>query len=77
MENNNKHAKIGNNKEDAVEEQIVEACEQIDAAMFSGDQFMDAKARSQLRQHMLRWENELKYFDEIQPTGFEGPEGEV
>jgi len=33
---------------------IHEACEQIDAAMFSGDAFLDDKKRKALREYMGR-----------------------
>lgn len=42
---------------------IEEACEQIDAAIFSGDAFEDFEHRKELRKYMSRWTNQM---DEIQ-----------
>ena len=42
---------------------IHEAKEQIDAAMFSGDGFVDPEERKSLREMMARWERGLKEFD--------------
>ena len=43
----------------------VNACEEIDASIFSGDEFIDAKARAELREYMARWERGLKEFDSL------------
>jgi hypothetical protein len=39
---------------------IQEACEQIDAAMFSGDAFMGQEHRKELREYIGRWERGMK-----------------
>ena len=44
---------------------IKDACEEIDAAMFSGDAFADAEERKALRDYLERWGRELKNWDEI------------
>lgn len=44
---------------------IKSACEEIDAAMFSGDDFTDAEERKALRDYMERWGRGLKDWDEI------------
>lgn len=38
---------------------IKNACEEIDAAMFSGDAFEDAEERAALIQYMGRWQRQL------------------
>lgn len=42
-----------------------EAFDQIDAAVFSGDVFMDNNERVKFREMMTRWEKELLNFDEL------------
>lgn len=42
---------------------IEKLCDNIDAAVFTGDQFMEAPARARLRFFMARWEKELVAFD--------------
>jgi hypothetical protein len=42
---------------------LEEATEQIDAAIFSGDDFADPKERAELRRLMARWERGLQEFD--------------
>lgn len=44
---------------------IEKLCDNIDAAVFTGDQFMEAPARARLRFFMARWEEELKSFGAI------------
>ena len=44
---------------------IKDACEEIDAAVFSGGAFADAEERKTLRDYMERWGRELKNWDEI------------
>jgi hypothetical protein len=44
---------------------IEKLCDNIDAAVFSGDQFMEAPARARLRFFMARWEKELVSWDAI------------
>jgi len=44
---------------------IVEAIDEIDAAVFSGDTFIDKEHRAQLREQMARWERGLVSFDEM------------
>ena len=44
---------------------IERLCDSIDAAVFSGDQFMEAPARARLRFYMARWELELKAFESV------------
>lgn len=42
---------------------IEDACEEIDAAMFSGDAFLDEEHRKGLIEYMERWQRELKKID--------------
>ena len=44
---------------------LEDACEEIDAAIFSGDAFMDSDNRKELREYMARWERELKRLDKV------------
>lgn len=44
---------------------VKNACEEIDAAMFSGDEFLDENSRKELREYMGRWTRELKEWDEM------------
>ena len=39
---------------------IKEACEEIDAAMFSGDDFENIEARIELKEYIGRWQREMK-----------------
>jgi hypothetical protein len=48
---------------------LYDATEQIDAAMFSGDSFMDPKNRAGLRFYIQRWLRELKVWDEEHEAG--------
>lgn len=52
---------------------IHDACEEIDAAIFSGDAFTDSHHRETLRECMARWERGLKGFDKM-ATDFEEEE---
>jgi hypothetical protein len=45
------------------------AIEQIDAAIFSGDTFIEPEDRSLLRAQMARWERGLSEFDRTFPNG--------
>ena len=42
---------------------VEDACDTIDAAMFTGDTFEDAGNRKILRDWIARWEREMKRFD--------------
>jgi hypothetical protein len=44
---------------------VEEAIDQIDAAVFSGDTFMDPTSRATLREMMARWERGLVSFDQL------------
>lgn len=44
---------------------IIEAIDEIDAAVFSGDTFINSYNRAQLREQMSRWERGLVSFDEM------------
>jgi hypothetical protein len=37
----------------------------VDAAVFTGDQFFEKHARAEFRRLMARWEKELKTYDEL------------
>jgi ADP-dependent phosphofructokinase/glucokinase len=45
---------------------IEDACDNIDAAMFSGDAFLDPEHRKELRDYMARWERKMKEWEEIE-----------
>lgn len=45
---------------------IHEACDTIDAGMFTGDIFDDAISRDTLRDWIARWEREMKRLDELE-----------
>ena len=45
---------------------LEEAADEIDAAIFSGDAFLDPKHRERLRSFMARWERGLKEHEEAQ-----------
>lgn len=45
---------------------LEEACEQIDAAMFSGDPFDDLETRKKLREYMGRWTRAIYETDYLQ-----------
>lgn len=40
-------------------EHTTNLCDQLDAALFTGDEFHDAQARAELQAFMLRWEERL------------------
>lgn len=42
---------------------VEDACEEIDAAIFSGDEFHNAESREKLREYMARWERGLQGHD--------------
>lgn len=44
---------------------VCHAADEIDAAIFSGDTFIDPQARATMREVMARWERGLKEFDTI------------
>ena len=46
---------------------ISNACEDIDAAVFSGDAFHDKEERDALRNYIARWERQMKEYENIQP----------
>ena len=43
---------------------IENACEEIDAAMFSGDEFDEKDEREKLREYIGRWERRMKELEE-------------
>ena len=45
---------------------IQNACEQIDAAFFSGDEFLHASNRRELRYYINRWRTELNNLMEVE-----------
>jgi hypothetical protein len=45
---------------------IEQACEEIDAAMFSGDAFIEEEERNKLREYIGRWERKMKEWEEIE-----------
>jgi hypothetical protein len=49
---------------------LTNACEEIDAALFSGDSFQDPKARAALVEYMERWGRALKEIEDnsAEPT---------
>lgn len=47
--------------------ELTEACEEIDAAMFSGDSFDDSINREALREYMGRWEWQMKVIQNNEP----------
>lgn len=49
------------------QKEITEACETIDAAMFSGDTFHEPSRRAELRSYLGRWDRELKQLETL-PT---------
>ena len=42
---------------------IEDACEEIDAAMFTGDAFLDEDHRKELTEYIERWQRGLKRID--------------
>lgn len=52
-----------------MKEHTEDLCDSIDAAIFSGDEFLvDAVAREELRAYMARWERGLKEHEETANT---------
>jgi ADP-dependent phosphofructokinase/glucokinase len=47
------------------DEFIKDACEEIDAAMFSGDHFLKVVNREKLKFYIGRWVREMEVFAEI------------
>lgn len=47
-----------------MDEYLENACEEIDAAMFSGDAFSKDENRKALREYIGRWEREMKRLEE-------------
>lgn len=47
--------------------ETAEAADVIDAAVFTGDEFLDPKCRKELREMMARWERGLQEFDKMDP----------
>lgn len=47
---------------------IEKACEEIDAAMFSGDSFDNAEERKSLQKYMDRWKEQMKFMDDLDKT---------
>lgn len=44
---------------------IEEICDSLDAAIFSGDGFLDPVAIKELREYMARWERGLKEHEDV------------
>lgn len=55
---------------------VAEACNQIDAAMFSSDTFLDKQMRQTLRNLMARWERGSKEWDRIDALDADPTDGE-
>lgn len=49
----------------SIHHHIDDPIDQLDAAVFSGDLFLDDERREAFRQIMARWERAMKSFDEI------------
>lgn len=47
-------------------EYLHDYCEGLDAAMFSGDAFMEKANRERLLYYMARWQRQLKVWEEIE-----------
>jgi len=45
---------------------LYEACESIDAVIFSGDCMYDESNRQELREYMSRWERGIKQFESLE-----------
>lgn len=52
--------------EDFTRKYLSNACEIIDAAMFSGDSFVERENRSALMYYMARWIKKLPDWEEIE-----------
>lgn len=46
---------------------IQDACEDIDAAVFSGSAFLEKEERDALRKYIARWEQQMKECEDIEP----------
>jgi ADP-dependent phosphofructokinase/glucokinase len=46
-----------------VRQYIEDACEEIDAAFFTGDAFLDEQHRKDITEYIERWQRELKRLD--------------
>ncbi len=49
---------------------VEDVIDSLDAALFTGDLFLNSENREDLRNWMARWEQQLKEYDEID-SGFE------
>ena len=49
----------------AMRKYIEQACEEIDAAMFSGDAFLEKEERESLTRYINRWQRQMKEFEEL------------
>jgi hypothetical protein len=49
------------------QEYLTEACESIDATMFSGDSFLDPKNREELRWYIGRWTRQMALIEAPDP----------
>jgi hypothetical protein len=45
---------------------IKDACEEIDAAIFTGDCFVDGHARRELKEYIDRWVREMKNLKQVE-----------
>ena len=43
-----------------------EACENIDATVFSGDEFYDKTAREAFKKYLQRWDREIRTIEAIE-----------
>lgn len=56
---------------------IINAFEEIDAALFSGDSFYSPENRKELERYILRWNRELKNLNESRFLAKEEEEEEI
>ena len=42
------------------------SCEQLDAALFSGDDFLEAEERNELKEYIERWTRRIKEIEEME-----------
>jgi hypothetical protein len=52
---------------------IYDACEEIDAAMFSGEGFYSLDERTKLNDYIGRWQRKMKEFEEIATEDVDHP----
>ena len=45
---------------------LIDACEEIDAAMFSGDSFLEENNRKELKEYIERWQRAMKSYETIE-----------